>query len=92
MGFIAPSAGGEDHFVHRSFLQGAESLVVGSMVQFDASWDAAKNKAIARNVSACGAAPTASSYGAVAAPAFASPPGRTTGIVKAWAEERGGQG
>merc|ERR1719215_82215 len=64
MGFIAPSAGGEDHFVHRSFLQDGNCLVVGSVVEFEASWDAMKQKNTARNVTgaltmATGVAPAA---------------------------------
>jgi CspA family cold shock protein len=50
MGFVAPSAGGDDHFVHRSFLQDGNSLTVGSTVQFEPSWDVQKNKPTARNL------------------------------------------
>lgn len=71
MGFVAPSAGGEDHFVHRSFLQDGTCLIVGGMVQFDSAWDAQKNKSTARNVTGAstpGAAPTFGRIAQVAQP------------------------
>lgn len=57
MGFITPSTGGQDLFVHRSQLVDGQMLTVGASVTFTPGWDAAKNKAIAQNVS--GAIPQA---------------------------------
>eukprot|EP00403_Amphidinium_massartii_P013670 CAMPEP_0178428758 /NCGR_PEP_ID=MMETSP0689_2-20121128/30448_1 /TAXON_ID=160604 /ORGANISM="Amphidinium massartii, Strain CS-259" /LENGTH=615 /DNA_ID=CAMNT_0020050551 /DNA_START=38 /DNA_END=1881 /DNA_ORIENTATION=- len=70
MGFIANDAGGEDAFVHRSWLLDGQYLVKDSRVSYEDGWDPQKNKRIAKNV-----------YGAVAAggspgtaPGFATPP------------------
>jgi len=50
MGFVSPTAGGEDHFVHRSYLNDGNSLQIGSSVQFEPSWDVQKGKPIAKNI------------------------------------------
>mmetsp|Transcript_136300 Transcript_136300/g.235963 ORF Transcript_136300/g.235963 Transcript_136300/m.235963 type:complete len:855 (+) Transcript_136300:164-2728(+) len=63
MGFIAPSAGGDDLFVHRSYLSDGGSLMPGATVSFTSSWDVQKNKPIAKLV-----------QGAMAAPAAIPPP------------------
>lgn len=43
-GFIAPSDGSKDCYVHRTFLLDGESLTVGSTVSYTIEYDAAKNK------------------------------------------------
>lgn len=63
MGFIAPTAGGDDLFVHRSYLTDGASLMPGATVSFLSSWDVQKNKPIAKQV-----------QGAVPAPAAVPPP------------------
>lgn len=50
MGFIAPSDGSADLFVHRSYLQDGGSLALGSQVTFTAEFDPQKGKPIAKNV------------------------------------------
>jgi len=50
MGFIAPSDGGQDCFVHRSDIVDGLSLVPGSTVQFKQGWDNRKNKPTAMEV------------------------------------------
>jgi len=50
MGFVSPSAGGEDHFVHRSFIADGNSLPIGSTIQFEPGWDVQKNKPVAKNI------------------------------------------
>merc|ERR1712151_343772 len=49
-GFITPEDGGGDCFVHRTNLVDGGSLVEGSEVTYEQSWDAKKNKPIATNV------------------------------------------
>merc|ERR1719499_1883760 len=51
-GFISPSAGGEDVFVHRSALQEGVQLSQGMSVSYDPEWDDRKRKDRAANVSA----------------------------------------
>lgn len=50
MGFITPATGGEDVFVHRSFLADGQSLTIGSIVAYESAFDAVKNKPTAKNV------------------------------------------
>lgn len=103
MGFIVPSTGGEDFFVHRSNLCDGHSLVQGSTVSFDPAWDVQKEKPVAKKVS--GAVPNpalvalgmgygSGSKGAIAAQQAAavggaSAAGQKTGFVKIWFEEKG---
>lgn len=71
MGFITPSAGGDDIFVHRTALTDGQTLVLGSPVTFEPGWDAQKNKAIATKCS--GAVPAAgTSLGAISGMDFAA--------------------
>jgi len=84
MGFITPSSGGEDLFVHRTFLLDAQALIPGTMVTYEEGWDAGKGKPVAQNVSADAAG---AGWGS-SAPAAASA-GTSTGTVKAWIEGRG---
>eukprot|EP00747_Dinoflagellata_sp_TGD_P166193 gnl/TRDRNA2_/TRDRNA2_188602_c0_seq1.p1 gnl/TRDRNA2_/TRDRNA2_188602_c0~~gnl/TRDRNA2_/TRDRNA2_188602_c0_seq1.p1 ORF type:complete len:410 (+),score=87.24 gnl/TRDRNA2_/TRDRNA2_188602_c0_seq1:44-1273(+) len=65
MGFITPSDGSADIFVHRSSLLDAESLMPGTPVTFEMQWDEAKNKPIARSVSTAGGIPTMGMMGGV---------------------------
>ncbi|CAK0880605.1 unnamed protein product [Prorocentrum cordatum] len=103
MGFIAPDSGGDDAFVHRSNLLDGQRLQVGSQVTFEDSWDAAKNKRAAVNVTGAvpdGAAGVPAGYGAAPPPPTGPPPLQAAygqagssapqgGTVKAWIEERG---
>jgi len=105
MGFIAPNAGGEDYFVHRSFLVDGTCLYEGATVQFDPSWDPAKNKATAKNVTGCftsgdGASPVQASFGHGAQPQVllgrvqpqahhGFQSGMQNGVVTKWDEARG---
>jgi len=43
-GFITPDNGGEDAFIHRSNLDGAEALTEGDAVRFETEWDDRKGK------------------------------------------------
>merc|ERR1719310_1918266 len=43
-GFIVPDAGGDDVFVHRTALNDGMTLVQGSQVQYETTWNAQKNK------------------------------------------------
>mmetsp|Transcript_3452 Transcript_3452/g.9265 ORF Transcript_3452/g.9265 Transcript_3452/m.9265 type:complete len:134 (+) Transcript_3452:119-520(+) len=49
-GFITPDDGGDDVFVHRLALVGAESLEQGDTVTFDSEYDDRKGKYKAANV------------------------------------------
>jgi len=71
MGFITPSAGGDDHFVHRSMLTDGVSLQVGGTITFVPTWDAAKNKPIADQVQGATPAPAGGAPGG----AYANPGG-----------------
>lgn len=57
MGFIVPTAGGADHFVHRSDLADGHSLVQGGTITFDPGWDVQKNKPVAKKVTGAIPAP-----------------------------------
>lgn len=59
MGFIAPSAGGDDFFVHRTCLLDGQTLTLGSTVSFEAGWDPNKGKPVAKNVLGAVPAPAA---------------------------------
>jgi cold shock CspA family protein len=61
MGFIAAQDGSGDLFVHRSDLLDGQSLVVGSTVCFEPTWDTLKNKACAHKVT--GAVPAPPGFG-----------------------------
>jgi cold shock CspA family protein len=98
MGFIAPSSGGQDLFVHRSNLVDGESLRVGAQVMFSPGWDSSKGKPIA--LTCVGAIPAATGVvpggkGGVSLPPapapvnMAPPDGLENGVVKAWLEDRG---
>lgn len=50
MGFLTPSGGGDDVFVHRSELMDGNTLLKGCQVSYEGSWDAVKGKPIARKV------------------------------------------
>lgn len=50
MGFIKPTAGGQDVFVHRSMLHDAQTLAIGAFVTFETSWDGKKGKPYAKAV------------------------------------------
>lgn len=67
-GFITPAGGGDDCYVHRTFLADGTVLVPGTPVTYTLEWNAAKNKYSAMNVS--GAAPRDST---------STPPGAITG-------------
>jgi len=98
MGFITPASGGPDVFVHRSDLLGVQSLVEGATVSYESSWDAQKNKALAKSV-------TLGPPNVAGIPPQGLPPQSEaqaswalqvqggsewkTGTVKAWIEERG---
>lgn len=47
MGFITPNAGGADLFIHRSCVLDGTTLIKGSQVTFEASFDEVKQKPIA---------------------------------------------
>lgn len=51
-GFIVPSTGGEDIFVHQSVIhaEGFRSLATGETVEFDIEEDKSKGKKFAKNV------------------------------------------
>merc|ERR1719424_1917190 len=49
-GFISPSDGSNDCYVHRTELSDGTELVVGSTVQFGLEWNPAKNKYSAKKV------------------------------------------
>mmetsp|Transcript_36997 Transcript_36997/g.95553 ORF Transcript_36997/g.95553 Transcript_36997/m.95553 type:complete len:141 (+) Transcript_36997:85-507(+) len=49
-GFVAPDDGSEDVFVHRTSLNGAESLEPGDVVSFDTEYNDRKGKYQAANV------------------------------------------
>lgn len=101
MGFIAPANGGDDAFVHRSFLLDGQWLVVGSPVMFEDSWDTVKGKRIAKNVTGAvategkGAAGVVDpSYGGKGQAQPPPPPlpdasGMLPGTCKAWYDDRG---
>lgn len=65
MGFITPSAGGDDHFVHRTFLLDGQSLTLGSTVSFEPGWDQTKGKRVAKNVLGAVPAPAGSPHGSM---------------------------
>eukprot|EP00442_Polarella_glacialis_P006323 CAMPEP_0115081464 /NCGR_PEP_ID=MMETSP0227-20121206/19286_1 /TAXON_ID=89957 /ORGANISM="Polarella glacialis, Strain CCMP 1383" /LENGTH=118 /DNA_ID=CAMNT_0002469297 /DNA_START=58 /DNA_END=410 /DNA_ORIENTATION=+ len=50
-GFITPTDGSEDVFVHRSALEGCEALEKGDEVTYDSEYDQRKGKTRAINVS-----------------------------------------
>eukprot|EP00429_Kryptoperidinium_foliaceum_P075699 CAMPEP_0176207278 /NCGR_PEP_ID=MMETSP0121_2-20121125/12534_1 /TAXON_ID=160619 /ORGANISM="Kryptoperidinium foliaceum, Strain CCMP 1326" /LENGTH=495 /DNA_ID=CAMNT_0017546251 /DNA_START=38 /DNA_END=1522 /DNA_ORIENTATION=+ len=50
MGFIQPSNGGEDLFVHRTFIVDSTFLTVGATVSYEEYYDPAKGKLAAKNV------------------------------------------
>lgn len=99
MGFIKPTAGGDDYFVHRSDLCDGQSLIQGSTVSFDPGWDVQKNKPVAKKVS--GAVPNLSGAPAPPPGGMPTPPvaagvaagamtaGMRDGYVKVWFEEKG---
>lgn len=105
MGFIVPSTGGEDFFVHRSNLCDGHTLVQGATVTFDPAWDVQKSKPVAKKV--CGAVPnpalampsppaaggkgalSAAAGAAAGAPTGAAAAGQKSGFVKIWFEEKG---
>eukprot|EP00747_Dinoflagellata_sp_TGD_P190226 gnl/TRDRNA2_/TRDRNA2_51601_c0_seq1.p1 gnl/TRDRNA2_/TRDRNA2_51601_c0~~gnl/TRDRNA2_/TRDRNA2_51601_c0_seq1.p1 ORF type:complete len:584 (-),score=123.34 gnl/TRDRNA2_/TRDRNA2_51601_c0_seq1:61-1812(-) len=77
MGFITPTAGGEDVFVHRSQLTDGQSLVQGATVTYTSAWDSQKNKPVALAISgatanALGAAGPVLAQAAAAAPGLAN--------------------
>lgn len=43
-GFISPSNGGSDIFVHRSTLEDGQCLIQGATVQYEAQWNPQRNK------------------------------------------------
>jgi len=67
-GFITPAGGGDDCYVHRTFLADGTVLVVGASVNYTLEWNAAKNKFSAMNVTGAGAVPAGAGggYGAAA--------------------------
>merc|ERR1719499_463642 len=67
-GFISPSAGGEDVFVHRSALQEGVQLSQGMSVSYDPEWDDRKRKDRAANVSASAGGGGGGGGGGFAAP------------------------
>jgi cold shock CspA family protein len=94
MGFITPSKGGLDHFVHRSNLSDGQSLTVGAPVSFVPNWDADKDKPIATNVTGASPQPAPGAQAwSPAAPAgkggWGGKGGSAMGTVKAWIDERG---
>jgi len=94
-GFITPADGGEDIFVHRVNLSDGGMLIQGSTVQYQAQWNAQKNKFQAGNV--MGAVPQAgkggepgTQGGAGKGPSPGAEKGpMQNGTVKAWFEEKG---
>ncbi|CAJ1348134.1 unnamed protein product [Effrenium voratum] len=82
MGFIAPTDGSADVFVHRSALVDGTSLVVGSEVIFEPGWDPQKNKPIATK---CGGAMSL----ADSLPGAGGLENGKQGTVTAWIEGRG---
>lgn len=54
-GFITPSTGGDDVFVHRSSLKDGQSLMQGATVNYSATWNPQKNKFTAHDLT--GASP-----------------------------------
>jgi len=64
MGFIQPEDGSGDFFVHRSDLLDGQSLINGTTVFFEPSWDPQKNKACAHKVTGA----VAAQAGALAGP------------------------
>lgn len=99
-GFISPSDGQGDTFVHRSAIQGANSLVQGSPVKFSAEMDVNRGRFIARQCYPSGTPPAPAPPPAVVpvpSPVPAAPPAVAGGIagamksgtVKVWFEEKG---
>ena len=84
MGFIQPSDGSADVFVHRSALIDGNSLQVGSNVIFEPGWDEAKNKPATNK---CGGAITLDP--GVKPGGNVPLPNGVPGTVKAWIEGRG---
>lgn len=94
MGFIRPSDGSAEVFVHRSALTGIGSLQSNQEVTFEAGWDPLKAKPVAKSVWA--QSPLTSQpaeVGTTAADAAILAAGETqgqqTGVVKVWQNERG---
>ena len=83
MGFIQPSDGSADVFVHRSALIDGNSLQVGSNVIFEPGWDEAKNKPATNK---CGGAITLDP--GVKPGGNVPLPNGVPGTVKAWIEGR----
>ena len=84
MGFIQPTDGSADVFVHRSALTDGNSLQVGSTVTFEPGWDEAKNKPATNRCSG------AITLDPGVKPGGAQPlPNGVPGTVKAWIEARG---
>jgi len=74
MGFISPSTGGEDFFVHRSNLCDGHSLAPGASVTFDPAWDVQKNKPVAKKVTgAFGEGPDGFNHSAQTSPSACAP-------------------
>merc|ERR1719183_442695 len=74
-GFITNSDGSGDAFVHRAALTDGQTLVAGAPGYFESSYDAAKQKNIAKKV--VGAVATGA--GGVVPPGFAAGGGGSTG-------------
>jgi len=89
-GFITPAEGQGDTFVHRSAIQGANSLVQGSPVKFSAQMDPRKGRSVANVCVNVGNTPAPPPPGApAAAVSTAVATGMRGGVVKVWFEEKG---
>jgi len=79
-GFITPTDRTNDAYVHKTACQDGEPLITGMAVTYEAQWDAARNRTIASKCWSINRSQSSS---------IADESKLTTGIVKAWFEDKG---
>ena len=88
-GFIKPSDGGEDLFVHHSQITDGQALEEGATVYYETGVDDRSGKTRATNVTGGCAKPRAEGDAASSDPGGTKGSGKHTGTVKRWNNDRG---
>ena len=88
-GFIKPSDGGEDLFVHHSQITDGQALAEGATVSYEEGVDDRSGKTRATNVTGGCAKPRAEGDAAPSDPGGTKGTGKITGTVKRWNNDRG---